>query len=531
MYSEGTIVALSTGSGGAIAIVRMSGSDAIAICDGVFRPRHGRESLCKTPGYTIRYGNITDGDRVIDEVLVSVFRAPHSYTGEDMVEISCHASSYIVREIILLMISRGARAASPGEFTVRAFMAGKLDLSQAEAVADMIASHDKASHTLAASQMRGGYSSELAVLRSRLLELVALLELELDFSEEEVAFADRGELRQLMTSLSDRMEELIESFAKGNVLKRGIPVAIVGKPNAGKSTLMNALLKQQRAMVSDIAGTTRDTIEECIAIGDVTFRFIDTAGVRPTSDPLEKMGIERTMASISEARVVIVVIDGMLFAGGDRSLREVIEDELRELPLTEGQRVCIVVNKTDRLQEVEPGALLFDGGHETVRMDAGGREIAAGTPGTTRYIRLSGPLCHEEEGTPEMSGSKPPADDYFHGGISLPDNDNFPVVDCVIAIAAKTGGGLYELKSRLSHCAESFAAYSGAAMVTNSRHYEALCSARGALDRALSASGYLSGDLLAQDLRESLHHLGVITGEITTDEILGSIFSKFCIGK
>ena len=301
-----TIVAPATAPGGAIAVVRVSGARALALCDTLFR---GRTPLAEAAGYTVHYGRIADRDRTVDDVLAAVFRAPHSYTGEDAVEISCHGSSYIVSEILRLLIAAGARMASPGEFTVRAYLAGKLDLAQAEAVGDLVAASSQAAHALASNQMRGGYSAALAALRDRLLHLTALLELELDFAEEEVEFADRRELRQTMRDIAREIDRLRDSFALGNAIKEGVPVAIAGAPNVGKSTLLNRLLGEERAMVSEIAGTTRDVIEECANIGGVLFRFLDTAGIRTTDDHLERMGIERTMASIRRARIVIRLTD------------------------------------------------------------------------------------------------------------------------------------------------------------------------------------------------------------------------------
>lgn len=307
-----TIVAPATAAGGAIAVIRISGGEAFAVCDRIFR---GRRLLAEADGYTVHYGTIAEGDRVIDDVLAAVFRAPHSYTGENSVEISCHGSSYIVSEILRLLIAAGGRMAQPGEFTIRAYLAGKLDLSQAEAVADMIASSSRAAHALASTQMRGGYSEELESLREKLLNLTSLLELELDFSEEDVEFADRTALRATMQRIAAEIDRLRSSFALGNAIREGVAVAIAGAPNVGKSTLLNRLLNEERAMVSEIAGTTRDVIEECANIGGVLFRFLDTAGIRPTDDRLEQMGIQRTMSSIERARIVIHMVDASTLTG------------------------------------------------------------------------------------------------------------------------------------------------------------------------------------------------------------------------
>lgn len=337
MGDHDTIAAPATASGGAIAVVRVSGDRALELCDCIFR---GRERLSEAAGYTVHFGRIVDGTRTVDEVLAAVFRAPHSYTGEDSVEISCHGSSYIVAEILRLLVDVGVRMAEPGEFTVRAYLAGKMDLSQAEAVADLVASSSRAAHTLAINQMRGGYSDALEGLREQLLQLASLLELELDFSEEEVEFANRGELERLMQRLGEELGRLRDSFALGNALKEGVAVAIVGAPNVGKSTLLNRLLEDERALVSDIAGTTRDVIEEQANIDGVPFRFLDTAGIRSTDDRLEQMGIERTMASIARARIILY-----LTASADLEAAGSIAPPAFEL--TSGQKLLTVVNKID----------------------------------------------------------------------------------------------------------------------------------------------------------------------------------------
>lgn len=342
---EPTIVAPATAAGGAIAVVRFSGPDALTLCDRLFR---GTAPLSQAQGYTVHYGRIMDGERTIDDVLATVFRAPHSYTGEDSVEISCHGSAYIVSEILRLAQAAGARMAEPGEFTIRAYLAGKLDLSQAEAVADLIASSSRAAHALATGQMRGGYSAALEGLRQKLLDLASLLELELDFSEEDVEFADREELRRTMESIRRETDTLRNSFSLGNALKEGVALAIAGAPNAGKSTLLNRLLRDDRALVSDIAGTTRDVIEEQANIDGVLFRFLDTAGIRTTDDQLERMGIERTLASIARARIVIHLIDAT-------TIKETIPAP--DFPLREDQTLLTVINKTD----AAPALVLPDG--------------------------------------------------------------------------------------------------------------------------------------------------------------------------
>jgi tRNA modification GTPase len=445
-----TIAAIATGGGGAIAIVRISGPEAIAIADKVFTARN-RQSLSRAAGYTVHFGEIRDGAEVLDEVLATVFRTPHSYTGEDSVEISCHASPYIENRIMQLLVTSGARMAEPGEFTVRAFLAGKMDLSEAEAVADLIASTDRAQHSLAFGQMRGTVSSTLAGLRSELLGLAALLELELDFGEEDVEFASRSRLADIAGRVYAEIEKLAGSFLFGNAIREGIPVAIVGRPNAGKSTLLNALVGDDRAMVSDIAGTTRDRIEERVNIEGVGFRFIDTAGLRATDDVLEQMGIDRALEAASRARIVLLVVDAA-------ETIDIVE-QISELGLHPDQKLLVVINKTDRQ-----------------------------TP---------------------------------------------PFVPCEsLAISAKTGQGIKELEGWLAGAVDAGSLEAGAAVVSNARHYEALIRAQeatGRVSRGIIAG--LSADLLAEDIREVLHHLGTITGEITTDEILGTIFSKFCIGK
>lgn len=445
-----TIVAPATAAGGAIAIVRMSGPSALAICDTVFS---GARRAGEAAGYTVLYGTIADGARVLDDVLVTVFRAPHSYTGEDVVEISCHGSRYIVRELLALLVRRGARMATPGEFTSRAFLGGKLDLSQAEAVADLIASGSRAAHTLATDQMRGGYSAELETLRGELLRLASLLELELDFGEEEVEFADRTELRAAMERIGAKIDRLIDSFALGNAIKEGVAVAIAGAPNVGKSTLLNRLLNEERAMVSEIAGTTRDVIEERANIGGILFRFLDTAGIRSTDDRLERMGIERTIESIRRAQLVIHLIDASALAAA------VPEPDFALRP---DQKLLTVANKIDRA----PASL------------------------------------------------------------TLPEN--------IIGISAKQGTGLDRLCEALRRAVDTDALYHGDPVVSNSRHYEALTTAREALDRALDGLGNgLPADLLSEEIRQVIHALGSITarGAIVPDEVLQNIFSKFCVGK
>ena len=470
MNLKNTICAIATAPGGAIGIIRVSGNDSIRIADRIFQPKGKDKSpLTERKAYTLTFGNITDaenGNEIVDEVLVSIFRAPHSYTGEDSVEISCHGSRYIMQRIMQLLINAGCRAAGPGEYTQRAFLNGKMDLSQAEAVADLIAADSTAAHRIAMNQMRGGFSSELDRLRSELLHLTSLMELELDFSDhEELEFADRNELSTVAAKISDTIMQLSDSFKVGNAIKNGVPVAIVGETNAGKSTLLNLLLGEERAIVSDIHGTTRDTIEDTAEIGGISFRFIDTAGIRDTEDRIESIGIERTMKKISQADIILMVIDPTAPTDQYTDLAPKI------LPLCEGKTVIVVVNKSD---------------------------IAATAASSI---------------------------------IDSNDTDNHLNIK-QIHISAKTGDGTDELRSLLCSCSGVDTAADGV-IISNLRHLSALQSALADIHRVISglASG-LPSDLISQDLRSCLYHLGEITGgEIQTDEVLGNIFKHFCIGK
>lgn len=461
MINDTTIAAQATGQGGALAVIRVSGAQAISVVDKIFRGRHDKK-LADQEGFTLHYGHIMDGSQVVDDVLVSLFRAPISYTGENMVEISCHGSSYIRAEILRLLIDAGAETAMPGEFTQRAFLNGKLDLSQAEAVGDMIASSTRSSHRMAVQQMRGGYSELFALLREQLVELTSLLELELDFSEEDVEFADRSRLESLMSLINNKIDALTESFTTGNALKNGVPVAIAGRPNVGKSTILNALVGENRAMVSDIAGTTRDTIEESIVVDGISFRFIDTAGLHTTQDQLESMGIERTKASVAKASIVMFVTE----VDSDDAL-----DQIADLQLTPSQKLVCLINKSDLI-------------------DDRATELAA----------LSSALDKEHV-------------DY-------------------LVISSLKGQGMDALRAKLVALVASELQNDSDIIVSNVRHYQALRQAHESLAQAQDGlSSGLSSDLLSQLLRDALHHIGTITGEITTDEILATIFSKFCIGK
>lgn len=491
-------------------MIRVSGPEALSIADRVVTCRKG--NISDAAGYTIKFGFIynnvsncvsnncntlpkvknsdenalnNESDKhIIDEVLVSVFRAPHSYTGEDSVEISCHASSYIVSEIMSLLYAAGARAAEPGEFTQRAFLNGKMDLAQAEAVADVIASQNAAAHRVAFKQMKGGFSSELKGMRGELLELVSLMELELDFSEEEVEFADRSRLDSLLEQIIAHVGRLIDSFRLGNAIKNGVPVAIAGATNTGKSTLLNALLGEDRAIVSDVHGTTRDTIEETLNIDGILFRFIDTAGLRETSEVVEKIGIERTFKKIGEASIVLGMVD--LTRDFD-STCETVKSIVEKVDF-ETQKLIFLLNKTD-ISEVNNNVNIINY--------------------IVSLLDTKGVKC------------------------SVFENDGTSCSDVqIIPISAKTGFGISDLRSVLAASQRDLLGDSDTTLVTNQRHVQALTDTRASLLRVregLACS--LPTDLAAQDIREAIYHLGSIVGEISTDEVLGNIFRNFCIGK
>ena len=482
--NEDTICAPATVPGtGAISVIRLSGPEALTIADKVIRCRRGNISDAK--GYTIRFGEVLDDTgALIDEVLTSVFRAPHSYTGENSVEISCHASSYIVSRIMELLYAAGARAAEPGEFTQRAYLNGKMDLAQAEAVADVIASQNAAAHRIAFKQIKGGFSSELRDMRGELLELVSLMELELDFSEEEVEFADRSRLDTLLEQITAHVSRLIDSFRLGNAIKNGVPVAIAGATNTGKSTLLNALLGEDRAIVSDVHGTTRDTIEETLNIDGVLFRFIDTAGLRQTSEIVEKIGIERTFKKISEASLVLGMIDLTRdFDSTDETIREILDKVDFQT-----QKLVLLLNKTD---------------------------ICEVNKNVTTINNIVSRI--------ENKGLKAALSNYTQN-----DAQTVPI----LPISAKTRTGIEELRSILASSQRDLLADSDTTLVTNQRHLQALTDTRTSLLRLRQglASG-LPTDLAAQDIREAIYHLGSIVGEISPDEVLGNIFRNFCIGK
>lgn len=465
MQNQDTIIALATAPGtGAIAVIRLSGPNAIEWVSNCFESS-SKKVLKDQKSHTVHLGHIKEGEHIVDQALVSVFKGPNSYTGEDVVEISCHGSTYIQQRIIQLFLKTGARAAQGGEFTMRAFLNGKMDLSQAEAVGDLIASENEASHQLALQQMRGGFSSEIKKLREQLLNFASLIELELDFAEEDVSFADRDEFRTLLNTITEVLKKLIDSFALGNVIKNGVPVAIVGAPNVGKSTLLNALLNEERAIVSNIAGTTRDTIEDEISIGGIGFRFIDTAGIRATEDQIEKIGIQKTFEKIGQAKLILYLVDSLACVKDDRLAKQ---DEIEILKIEKEhpkKHLIVLGNKVDQL--------------------------------------------------------------------SLEDQNHLrELIPQIQFIAAKTGEGVEKLKDSFIEGVHTGSITNNDTVVTNSRHFDALVKALEEVDRVQEglAEG-LSSDLLAIDIRQALHYFGEITGEISSDELLGNIFANFCIGK
>lgn len=563
-FTGGTICAPATIPGtGAISIIRVSGKESLAIADKVIDTKG--VPIAETEGYRLRYGTVFEADgNVLDNVVVSVFRAPHSYTGENSVEISCHASRFIVNKILELLVNAGARIAAPGEFTRRAFVNGKMDLAQAEAVAAVIASQSAASHRVAMNQLKGGFSSELKVLREKLLTMTSLLELELDFSEEDVEFASRKELGQLVDDSLTHIGRLTASFSRGNAIKNGVPVAIVGATNTGKSTLLNALLGEERAIVSDIAGTTRDTIEETLNIDGILFRFIDTAGIRETDETIEKIGIDRTFKKLGEAAVVLGMTDlsrgeAAVLEDADFILSKVNEmggvknvgtvndgSETGGAPLAETDGATLA--GTDGASLAETGGAPLAETDGTSRSETGGASQHGHGDGQERKVVIlvnkcdvAGSFYKDDNGTgygsgndlgenmAEISGNKNVNHD--NNIVSLIENkyDNCKV----IPISAKTGKGLSTLTKTLGEIGSEITGSTDETLVTNVRHYEALVRASMALGRVRDGLkvATLPPDLIAQDLREALYHLGEIVGEITTDETLGNIFRNFCIGK
>ncbi len=465
MSFDSTICALATPGHGAIAVIRVSGPAAIQITEVIFQSATSGKRLEEQEPNTIHFGTIRDGEEIVDEILISLFKAPHSYTGEDSIEISCHGSPYIQQKILELLVKQGAEPARPGEFTQRAFLNGKMDLSQAEAVADLIAAESEGAHRVALQQLRGGFSDQLKSLRAQLLHFISMIELELDFSEEDVEFADRSKLISLLNQISTLIDELINSFQLGNVLKNGVPVAIIGRPNVGKSTLLNAILKEERAIVSDIEGTTRDSIEDTINLEGINFRFIDTAGIRETADTIENLGIRRTYQKIDQASIVLLLTE----AGDDPAIIKQSIEAIRQ-QLNGGKQLVVVLNKADRVPEKQQMEL--------------------------------------------------------QQSISLDENER------IISISAEKGKNIDGLSKMLLELVNLGSIKHQDVVISNIRHYNALKSASQGLSRASEGlASALPTDLLAQDIREVLHYLGEITGEVTTDEVLGNIFKNFCIGK
>ena len=462
MHQQDTIIALATPSGaGAIGVLRISGSLAISITESLFKSIHNK-NLIKQPTHSIHLGHIFDGDTLLDEVLVSLFKNPKSYTGEDVVEISCHGSHYIQTKILQLFIRNGCRTANPGEFTLRAFVNGKMDLSQAEAVADLIASDSEAAHQIALNQMRGGFSSEIKALRAELLDFASLIELELDFSEEDVAFADQAKFKILLERIVKVLKYLMDSFSTGNAIKNGVPISIVGAPNVGKSTLLNTLFNEDKAIVSSIAGTTRDTVEDELIIEGIKFRFIDTAGIRQTDDTVESIGIKKTYTKMAQSLVILHLLDASaLTEHNSVAILKAIQVNIEMYP---NIKSIVVLNKIDLVNSVDVLALI--------------------------------------------SKFEP------------------------LGLSAKTGAGVEKLKKKLLAMVQTGKLHNNDTIINNARHYDALEKAlQSILSVQTGLESNLSGDLLAVDLREAIYHFGRITGEISTDDLLGNIFANFCIGK
>lgn len=505
LYNSDTIIALATPSGiGAIGVIRLSGPDAISLVNEVF----GGKDLSIQHSHTIHFGTIKDGKQVLDEVLVSIFIGPRSYTRENVVEISTHGSAFIIESIIKLLIRKGARPANPGEFTLRAFLNGQLDLSQAEAVADLIASNSQASHLVAMQQMRGGFSSELKHLRDQLIHFASMIELELDFGEEDVEFANRDDLKGLIYQIQRILHRLIQSFEQGNVMKNGVPVVIAGKPNVGKSTLLNALLNEERAIVSEIAGTTRDTVEDHMIIGGINFRFIDTAGIRDTEDIIEAKGVERTHAKIKEAKLIIYLVDP------EQDVEEILQ-QIRYLESL-GIPFLTVVNKKDLANadflerlESEVGGQKSEAGSQkseagSLKSDVGSQKSEAG-------------IMYDDDQTSDLRPQTP----FLR-----------PQSSDLIFISARNKEGIDLLKQEILRKVNLHSINTDDVLVSNIRHLEALQKTEESLNRVLqNIDQPITSDFLASDIKQALYYLGEITGQVTTDDLLETIFSKFCIGK
>ena len=461
-YNQDTIVAIATPPGsGAISVIRLSGLKSLTTCMNNFMPANKKLTIHNIESHKLYLGYFVDDDKIIDEVLISYFRSPGSYTSEDVVEISCHGSEFIQQKIIEVLINTGARAADPGEFTLRAFLNGRMDLSQAEAVADLIASQSSSSHRMAMNQMRGGISEKISLLRKKLIDFASLIELELDFSEEDVEFANREQFLKLISELKEELNMLISSFSMGNVIKQGIPVAIIGKPNVGKSTLLNAILNEEKAIVSHIPGTTRDAIEDTYIIGGYKFRFIDTAGLRQSDDIVESIGIERTYDKIEKATIILYVCD---IASINNETVENVLEEFKQYIQDESKHFIFVANKIDQLGEL-PSQI-----KEILELDT-------------------------------------------------------------VFVSAKRKENIHLLADTLINIVKEFN-ITNDVIVSNSRHYQALTNANNALEQVdIGFENNIPTDLIAIDIRQALHELGTITGEITTDDLLGNIFGKFCIGK
>ena len=461
-YNQGTIVAIATPPGsGAISVIRLSGNDSLKLCMSHFKPVNKKLTLDNIESHKLYLGIFIDGNIDIDEVLVSYFKSPASYTSEDVIEISCHGSEFIQQKIMEVLINAGARTAEPGEFTLRAFLNGRMDLSQAEGVADLIASQSSSSHSIALNQMRGGISNKISNLRAKLIDFASLIELELDFSEEDVEFANREQFNKLIVELKEELDSLINSFSMGNVIKQGIPVAIIGKPNVGKSTLLNAILNEEKAIVSHIPGTTRDTIEDTFIIGGYKFRFIDTAGLRQSDDVIEKIGIERTYEKINQATIILYVCD--ISSITSETVENVLE-EFKQFIQDESKHFVFVANKIDELAKL-PSHI-----KEILELDT-------------------------------------------------------------VFVSAKRKENIHMLADSLVNIVKKFN-ISNDIIVSNSRHYQALVNANNSIEQVdVGFKNEVPTDLIAIDIRQALHELGTITGQVSTDEVLGNIFGKFCIGK